>query len=291
MSTKAPSRLLVAAVLGGAAALGWSSAADEGRVWADLGRAGFFPISHFALDGVQDGSLSAIVAAIDVPEHTSVLGFDVEAARANVEALPWVEEAQIRAALSGEVSFAIREAQPVARWFDGIAERLIASDGSVLDDAVDRQFRHLPLVAGKGAEVGVDEARELVATQPFIEPHVAAVVRVGQRRWDLRLVNGTTVRLPEADPSFALDRLSSIPGVTELFTGSPLVIDLRLPGRTSIAFGAAPLHPDAPLETLPAAEDPLAAAILEAMPSDPLAAAIRAAQAGGFGASSNGGAL
>ncbi|MFN3314866.1 MAG: cell division protein FtsQ/DivIB, partial [Hyphomonas sp.] len=71
-----------------------------------------------------------------------------------------------------------------------------------------------------------------LAGVPDIEDRVAVATRVGDRRWDMRFVNGVTVRLPEdAEMDQALDRLARLQVRTAL-TQRPLeLIDLRSPGR------------------------------------------------------------
>jgi cell division protein FtsQ len=61
--------------------------------------------------------------------------------------------------------------------------------------------------------------------------HVRAAVRVGGRRWNLRLAGGIDVQLPEQDPSSAWLRLAQYQRSHSVLSRDVTVVDLRLPDR------------------------------------------------------------
>ena len=67
--------------------------------------------------------------------------------------------------------------------------------------------------------------------RPALEEKVAASVRVGERRWNLRMVNGTDVMLPEGHEIVALDRLLQLQQDHDLLDRPLVAIDMRLPDR------------------------------------------------------------
>ena len=60
---------------------------------------------------------------------------------------------------------------------------------------------------------------------------MVAAVRVGERRWNLRLNNGADVMLPEGHEVAALDRLMQLQQQHALLDRPLAAIDLRLPDR------------------------------------------------------------
>jgi cell division protein FtsQ len=68
-------------------------------------------------------------------------------------------------------------------------------------------------------------------TQPELMVRVRAAVRVGGRRWNLRLDNGIDVRLPEDDPEQAWARLAEYERRHRILARDVRVLDLRLPDR------------------------------------------------------------
>ena len=67
---------------------------------------------------------------------------------------------------------------------------------------------------------------------PDVSTRLAIATRIADRRWDVRLVNGATVRLPEDDTmESALARLTKLQTRTALMQRPVTMIDLRNKGR------------------------------------------------------------
>jgi len=279
MASAAPGRILAVAVLVGSCGAGLAYSEDPARMWDAVGRAGF-NLREIKLKGQEHTSDSAIIAAVGLGPGVTLLGLDVEAARTRLEGLPWVKTAAVRKALPDRLLVEIEEREPFARWRWAGEEMLIDRDGNVLADEVPARFRGLPLVAGESANEAVEAIRDVLSADPALDARVAAAILVNERRWDLRLKNGATVRLPADNPETALARLAMIEAEQPLLGVGEVVVDMRLADRTTVQLQAASAAEDEgerpALPSAPAAEDPLAAAIAEASVAydDPLARAI-----------------
>lgn len=259
-----PARLLALAILLGSAGAGLAYTGDRARLTDAVGRAGGFEVRFVQLTGQQETSDSAIVAAVSLAPEDTLLIVDATAVRERLEALPWVRTATVRKVLPGTLNVEITEWEAAARWRLEGEEVLVAEDGTVLADDVAFRFRSLPLVAGRGANERVADARALLEGHPGIAGRVAAAVLVNERRWDLRLVNGSTVKLPEEAATDALDRLAELEMEGALLSAGAVVVDMRLPDRTTVDL-------DPPVPTAPEGETPALPSLPEL---DPLAAAI-----------------
>lgn len=279
LTSAMPGRLLAAGVLLASCGAGLAYSDDPARMWNTVGRAGF-DLREMKLKGQRQTSDSAIIAAVGLAPGVTLLGVDVDAARLRLEALPWVRSATVRKELPDTLSVEIEEDTAFARWRYRGEEVLISADGTVLADEVRPAFRKLPLVAGRGANKAVEDVRAVLEDFPEIDGRTAAAIFVNERRWDLRLDNGATVRLPADAPSSALSRLASLEGEAALLDIGRVVVDMRLADRTTVQLKAADAaeddgeRPQLPGGSAPA--DPLAAAIAEAtiVYDDPLARAI-----------------
>jgi len=276
-----PGRLLVAAVLVGSCGAGFAYSQDPSHAIDAVGRVGGFEVQGLKVSTDLQTSISAIYAAAQLEEGTTIFTVDSGDLRTRIEALPWVERASVRKMLPGTIALEIAEAEPYARWRTDTGIRLIARDGTVLADTVDDIYFDLPMVAGRGANRFAEEAVALLEASPQYQIRTRAAVLVSERRWDLVLDTGATVRLPEDDPVAALDRLADLE-MAGAITMQPIVVDMRLADRTLIELVP---HGDSELYIAPEDEpsfdepaDLLAAAIAEAKRADdPLAAAIREA--------------
>jgi cell division protein FtsQ len=64
-----------------------------------------------------------------------------------------------------------------------------------------------------------------------LQARVVAAVRIGERRWNLRLQSGTDVLLPEGAEAAAVERLDSLDQAHALLDRPLQVVDMRLPDR------------------------------------------------------------
>lgn len=104
----------------------------------------------------------------------------------------------------------------------------------------DNKFASLPLFVGEGAETEAAAFEEQLSNWPDLQKRVTAYIRIGDRRWDLRMDNGVVVRLPEENLARAMHTLSTLEQDQQVLERDIETVDLRLPDRTTIQ-----LTPDA----------------------------------------------
>ncbi|MFW7267271.1 cell division protein FtsQ/DivIB [Gluconacetobacter sp. Hr-1-5] len=197
----------------------------------------------------------ALREALGVRVGDPVLGFSVEAARERIDALPFVDHSVVERHLPGTIVVRLTERSPFAVWQNQGRFMLIDRAGNQVRDqgmtGKDAQaFMQLPLVVGLGANTAAASLVDALATQPVVRDHVAAAVRVGLRRWNLTLRDGTTVLLPEGEELPALKRLADLQAAMKLLDRPVISIDLRLPDRM-VVEQPPPAAPDSQPETSP----------------------------------------
>ena len=195
-----------------------------------------FGISEIKISGQLLTSEASIVAALGLDPTVSTLTFDADAALARIEAISTIKSAAIRKTYPGELSIVVEEKIPMARWRIGDATYLVDENGGpVARD--DGSFRELPLVVGEGA---ADDAIAMIRTlerYPGITRDLAALSRIGDRRWDLIFYSGLRVQLPENGVAQALVQLDAYQATDQLLERDVTVIDLRVPGMVSLKLG------------------------------------------------------
>jgi cell division protein FtsQ len=111
---------------------------------------------------------------------------------------------------------------------------VIDGQGRVIKEAQPYEFANLPLVVGAGANATDGSVFQLIRERPRLSERLEALVRVDQRRWDIRLKDGGLIQLPatgEAEAMVTLDQLDQGQGVLDL---SLERIDLRSPGMVVV---------------------------------------------------------
>ncbi|MEA2789963.1 MAG: cell division protein FtsQ, partial [Acetobacteraceae bacterium] len=133
--------------------------------------------------------------------------------------------------LPGTVVVNLQERRPYAVWQNQGKFVLVDRAGQVVGNQDVAQFRHLPLIVGPGAPGAAAELLDALRERPALAEKVSACVRVGERRWNLRLTNGADVLLPEGHEVVALDRLIQLQQQHAVLDRPLVAIDMRLPDR------------------------------------------------------------
>lgn len=170
-------------------------------------------------------------ATLGLSKGDPILGFSLDDARKRIEGLSWVEHATVERRLPGTVVVLLQERRPFAIWQNQGKYALVDRLGQVVADQDMAQFKKLPQIVGAGAPAAAAELLDALTDRPKLAEKVAASVRVGERRWNLRMTNGTDVMLPEGHVIAGLDRLMQLQQDHAVLERPLAAIDLRLPDR------------------------------------------------------------
>jgi cell division protein FtsQ len=176
-----------------------------------------------------------------------ILGFDPHSARERLEMIAWIERAHVERHLSGTIRIRLEERRPFAFWQRDGRISVIDREGKVVATENIGQFGRLPLVVGAGAERVAGPMIDLMRATPEVMERTHALVRISERRWNLRLRNGTDVLLPDGQEAAALARLSELHQRQNLLDRPLVAIDLRLPDKLVLRLppGQAPADQNA----------------------------------------------
>jgi cell division protein FtsQ len=188
-------------------------------------------VTDIRIEGRENTPEPLLRAALGVGKGDPILGFPLEAARSRIETLSWVDHATVERRLPGTVVVFLEERRPFAIWQNQGRYVLVDRAGQVVADQDVAQFRNLPLIVGPGAPAAAKELLTALTDRPALAAKVQANVRVGERRWNLRMTNGTDVMLPEGHEVAALDRLMQLQQDHFLLDRPMAAIDMRLPDR------------------------------------------------------------
>jgi cell division protein FtsQ len=222
--------------LGGAAALGLLPPAQGlGRAleaWI-IGRTAALGlrVDEIRVEGRATTDRATILAALGAGPGTPILAVDPARAERRLEALPWVSSAMIERRLPDAVYVRLVERRPMALWQHDGKLQLIDDTGSVI--AVSRldRFAKLPLVVGPDAASHAARLLAMLANEPDLAARITAAVRIGGRRWNLRLDGRIDVLLPTDDPAAAWAALAHLERSSAILDREVEAIDLRLPDR------------------------------------------------------------
>ena len=228
------------------AIVGWRVAAHDG--WRGMIEARIVSVveqiaarPEFAVRGVSvfggsDQLQADVRRALDIQPGMSSLKLDVEELRHRAEALGAVEKATVQFDPRGTLRIAVVERIAVVLFRHTGGELVMLDKGGVEIGPAGPRASHplLPVIRGPGAPDQVGEVIALLGGAPGIVARLRAFVRVGERRWDLVLDHGMTIKLPQSGGAEALSRIMAQHYAEELLDRDIAVIDMRLPGRPTL---------------------------------------------------------
>ena len=212
---------------------GWDATAIErahAKVLALTVQAGL-TVNDVVVQGRGRTSGDAILAALGAARGTPMLEISPSAAKARLEALPWVRTASVERLLPDTLFVQVTERQPLALWQRKGKLELIDREGAVVAVPGLDEFSDLVILVGDDAPKAAPALLEMLATEPSLRSRVSAAVRVGGRRWNLKLDNGIDVALPEDNVGAAWHQLAQLDRTDGLLKRDILRVDLRLPDR------------------------------------------------------------
>lgn len=223
--------ILSALLLGSSAVYGASIGGQlPSAVQAVTARTGF-AIDQLHVAGHRETSEIDIIDRLELDGWTSLVGFDASAARERIAQLPWVSDVSVRKVYPDALEVKVDERKPFAVWQHGKSLSVVEESGNVIAEFSGGRLAALPLLVGMGAaRDGVDFVNR-VRGYPQIASRVKGYIRVAERRWDLRLDNGITVRLPENDEANAIADLIALDRDTGILARDIVAIDMRFPDR------------------------------------------------------------
>jgi len=151
-----------------------------------------------------------------------------------VEAIGWVRKADIERQLPSTLHIAVEERVPAAIWqYEGDLN-LIDREGNIISKDGVYSFPELPIIVGEDANLHAISLFSFIDAEPELMNKVSAIIRVGGRRWNVRLNNGIEIKLPEKKADEAWRKLAKMQKEKRLLDRAITGVDLRIEDRVFI---------------------------------------------------------
>jgi cell division protein FtsQ len=212
------------------------------RMLAGTARLGLV-VTDVKVEGRETTDRETILAALGAGPGTPILAMSPRRAKEQLEALPWVRSAVVERRLPDTLYVRLVERKPLALWQHGGKLELIDHDGGVIPVPRLDRFTKLPLVVGDGAASHAAELLDMLATEPDLAARVNAAIRVGGRRWNLRIDNAIDVLLPADTPASGWAQLARLERSSAILKRDVQTVDVRLPDRLVLR-----VNPEVPKE-------------------------------------------
>lgn len=203
-------------------------------------------VDDVLVEGRVETKAADVLRALQVERGMPVLAVDPRKAKERLERIPWVAEASVERRLPGLVSVRLVERVPMALWQHEGRFVLIDRHGAQIETEEVGRFGQLPHIVGENAGEAAGELLRMLAAEPALERRVVAAIRVGGRRWNLRIDNGIDVMLPAENAAAAWLQLAAYEREQAILDRDVQAIDMRLPDRVVLKPNPSALPPPAP---------------------------------------------
>lgn len=194
-------------------------------------------VADIRIDGRETIERRTILKALGVRPGDPIVAVDPARIKDRLERLPWVHAAIVERRLPDTLYIRVVERKPLALWQHNGKIELIDRSGAVIPVPRLDRFAKLPMVVGPHAAAHAADLLAMLASEPDLARRVSAAVRVGDRRWNLRLDNAVNVLLPAEGAGSAWVELARLDRRTGLLKRDLETVDLRLPDRLVLRLG------------------------------------------------------
>ena len=190
-----------------------------------------FKTRDLLIDGREYTSREDLKAATGIEKDTSIFAYDLTDIQKKVTSLPWVKTATVERRLPDTIYIRLQERVPVALYQKDNKLVLVDGEGAVLTDQNLGQFKSMLVITGEKAPQNASELIGMIDAEADLKSRIQIARWIGNRRWDIELKNGITVRLPEEDAGLAIKRLTEAQKNEKVMDRQVEAIDLRDPLR------------------------------------------------------------
>ena len=207
-----------------------------------------FRLGAVHVEGASAEARGDILRATGLRADQPILDVDLNQLRSRVEHVGWVKQVKVVRLLPDTMIIWVVERSKAAVWQHNGHTFVVDDKGMVIPEADAGRHTDLPLVVGSGANETAADILPLVRARPRLMERLEALVRVDDRRWDIRMKDGGLIQLPANGEESALIQLDQLDQKARILELGFARIDLRDPELVAVRprDGAAPTAPPPP---------------------------------------------
>ena len=193
-----------------------------------------FRIAAVQVEGATPVARADILRAAGLRPDAPILGLDLNALRGRIERVGWVKNAKVVRLLPDTVVISVSQRQTAAVWQHNRRTLVVDDTGQPIPEADPGRYADLPLVVGEGANSSAADILPLIRARPRLMARLDALVRVDDRRWDVRLKDGGLIQLPATGEDSALIQLDQLDQKARILDLGFVRVDLRDPELVAV---------------------------------------------------------
>ena len=193
-----------------------------------IARASGFIIKDIYIDGCVNLVPQTLLLDLAIKPGDVIVKMSSWEIKEKLEKHEWIRSAVVDRKLPNNLYIGIRERKPIAIKQFNRKLQLIDEDGQVFNSSEIGKFVKLPMFVGEDVEDYVLWMIKILKSDPELYGKIDSVSRIGNRRWDVILVNKTIIKLPEVNIEQAWEKFSKMNKNREIDIDSIKIVDLRV---------------------------------------------------------------
>ena len=188
-------------------------------------------LQNVYLEGQEFTSTQDILKAIGLKIGDPIFARDVRDIRDDLEKLDWIKTAVVDREYPGNLYIGLSERVPIAIGQQNKKLFLFDIDGKYIAENNLSPFKHLPIVISEDPGIFINNLYYIISKDQKLYEKIEAIIRVSERRWNIKLIDSIEIKLPEQNIEKAWDKVIILNNRKQLFNDNILSIDLRIPNK------------------------------------------------------------
>ncbi len=166
---------------------------------------------------------------------SNIFSASLDDVKKRLESITWIRSVTVQRQLPSTIYIRVAERTPIAILQSKQKLYLVDAEGVVLENDNIGDFDNLPIIIGEEAEKDATNLLNCLDKFPKIRKQLVYAVRIGKRRWDIKINRGVTIKLPEKGIMRALGIVDEVSDNNGFFHEDIDSIDLRMHDKIVIS--------------------------------------------------------
>lgn len=192
-------------------------------ITSQMGRGPISTVQNIQTYGTNAKDDEIIKMTLGVSNGTGLRSVDLYQLNNRISNIPGVKNSSVRILPNGDIAVKIEKHNVIATWTDGAYYYPLSADGTKINTPSEERNNNSIVFCGDLP----DNLTDIIAGISSISKYIDYVNMVESRRWNIHTKNGTTIYLPEKDPSGAINKIKVLNQTHKLLSRKLEIIDMR----------------------------------------------------------------
>ncbi len=175
------------------------------------------------LSDSKDTDTELIRVAAGLDRQTNIKSVDLHQINNRVSKVPGIKNSSVRRLANGDIVIKIQQHRVAAQWSDGVYYYPLSMDGTIIETPTNERNANTIVFQGKIP----NNLKDIINGVSGISEYIDYMNMVEDRRWNIHTKNGTTIYLPEDNPSVAINKISILNQTHKILSRKLETIDMR----------------------------------------------------------------